>query len=132
MRTFWLYTLARLGIILGVGLILFPFLGLNLLMAVAAIVIGALLSYLFLGNMRARVASDIEARLAARASKPKRKSADEAAEDQIVDDRLTEEEQLSEEAQLTEEERTSAEDHTTDEKPTAEEEHLSEGNGREK
>lgn len=95
MRTFWLYTLARLGIIVGVGLVLFPFLGLNLLMAVAAIVIGALLSYLFLGNMRARVAADIEARLAARASKPKRKSADEAAEDQIVDERITEEEKRS-------------------------------------
>jgi divalent metal cation (Fe/Co/Zn/Cd) transporter len=120
MRTFWLYTLARLGIIVGVGLILFPFLGLNLLMAVASIVIGALLSYLFLGNMRARVATDIEARLAARASKPKRKSADEAAEDQIVDDRLTEEERLTEEV------------HAADEKRTADEENLSDGNGREK
>jgi divalent metal cation (Fe/Co/Zn/Cd) transporter len=92
MRTFWLYTLARLGIIVGVGLVLFPFLGLNLLMAVAAIVIGALLSYLFLGNMRAKVASDIETRLANRAAKPKRKGADEAAEDEIVDERISEEE----------------------------------------
>lgn len=95
MRTFWLYTLARLGIIVAVGLVLFPFLGLNMLMAVAAIVIGALLSYLFLGNMRARVAADIEARVAKRASAPKRRSADEVAEDDIVDERMGDEEHIS-------------------------------------
>ena len=95
MRTFWLYSLARLGIIVAVGLVLFPFLGLNLLMGVAAIVIGALLSYLFLGNMRARVAADIEARVAKRAAAPKRRSADEVAEDDIVDERMGDEEHVS-------------------------------------
>ncbi|WP_209325819.1 DUF4229 domain-containing protein [Brevibacterium renqingii] len=96
MRTFWLYSLARLGIIVAVGLVLFPFLGLNMLMAVSAIVIGALLSYLFLGNMRARVAADIEARVAKRAAEPKKRSADEAAEDRIVDERIGEDDHVSE------------------------------------
>ena len=88
MRNFWIYTLARLGIIVAIGLVLQPFLGFNLLMAVVAILAGALLSYLFLGGMRARVADDIENRVAKRAKTPKRKSADEAAEDQIVDERI--------------------------------------------
>lgn len=88
MRNFWIYTLARLGIIVAIGLILQPFLGFNLLMAVVAVLAGALLSYLFLGGMRARVAEDIENRVAKRATAPKRKSADEAAEDQIVDERI--------------------------------------------
>ncbi|SMX76532.1 MULTISPECIES: DUF4229 domain-containing protein [unclassified Brevibacterium] len=85
MRNFWIYTLARLGIIVAVGLILQPFLGFNLVMAMAAIVIGAILSYLFLGSMRAKVADDIEKRVAKRATSPKRKSADEDTEDRIVD-----------------------------------------------
>ncbi|MGC3023053.1 MULTISPECIES: DUF4229 domain-containing protein [unclassified Brevibacterium] len=88
MRTFWLYTLARLGIIIAVGLVLFPFLGFNMVMALAAIIIGALLSYLFLGRMRAQVATDIEERVAKQAAKPKRKGADEEAEDRIVADRV--------------------------------------------
>ncbi|UVI37132.1 DUF4229 domain-containing protein [Brevibacterium spongiae] len=90
MRTFWLYTFARLGIIIAVGLILFPFLGFNMVMALAAIIIGALLSYLFLGRMRAQVATDIEERVAKRAAKPERKGADEEAEDQIIADRVGE------------------------------------------
>lgn len=88
MRTFWLYTLARFGLIIAAGLVLFPFLGFNLVMAIAAIIIGALLSYLFLGKMRAKAAAEIEAKVANRASKPKRVGADEAAEDEIVEDRL--------------------------------------------
>lgn len=88
MRTFWLYTLARFGLIIAVGLVLFPFLGLNLVMAIAAIIIGALLSYLFLGKLRARAATEIETKVAKRASKPKRVGADEAAEDEIVEERL--------------------------------------------
>ena len=91
MRTFWLYTLARLGIIIAVGLILFPFLGFNMVMALTAIIVGALLSYLFLGRMRAQVANDIEEKFVKRPGKPKRKSADEEAEDQIVADRIDEE-----------------------------------------
>ncbi|WP_092015819.1 DUF4229 domain-containing protein [Brevibacterium siliguriense] len=90
MRTFWLYTLARFGLIIAVGLVLFPFLGLNLVMAIAAIAIGALLSYLFLGKMRAQVATEIEAKVAKRASRPKKVGADEAAEDEIVEERLGE------------------------------------------
>ncbi|HCG56387.1 MULTISPECIES: DUF4229 domain-containing protein [Brevibacterium] len=86
MRNFWIYTLARLGIIVAVGLILQPFLGFNLVMAMAAIIVGAILSYLFLGGMRAKVADDIEKRVAKRAKTPHRKSADEDAEDKIVDD----------------------------------------------
>ncbi|AOP52777.1 MAG: DUF4229 domain-containing protein [Brevibacterium aurantiacum] len=86
MRNFWIYTLARLGIIVAVGLILQPFLGLNLVMAMAAIIIGAILSYIFLGGMRAKVAEDIETRVAKRATPPKRKNVDEEAEDRIVDD----------------------------------------------
>lgn len=86
MRNFWIYTLARLGIIVAVGLILQPFLGFNLLMAVVAIVVGALLSYLFLGGMRAKVADDIEKRVAKRAKTPKRKGVDEDTEDRIVDE----------------------------------------------
>lgn len=86
MRNFWIYTLARLGIIVAVGLILQPFLGLNLAMAMAAIIIGAILSYIFLGGMRAKVAEDIETRVAKRATTPKRKNVDEEAEDRIVDD----------------------------------------------
>ncbi|RAF56767.1 DUF4229 domain-containing protein, partial [Burkholderia multivorans] len=66
MRSFWIYTLARLGIIVAVGLFLQPFLGFTLVMAVAAILIGALISYLALGGMRAKVAGDIEHRLANR------------------------------------------------------------------
>ena len=88
MRNFWIYTLARLGIIVAVGLILQPFLGFNLLMVAVAVIAGALLSYLFLGGMRARVAEDIEKRVAKRAKTPKRKSSDEAAEDEIVDERI--------------------------------------------
>ncbi len=88
MRSFWIYTLARLGIIVAVGLILFPFLGFTLVMAVAAILIGALLSYLFLGRMRAQVAADIEGRLTRRAQAKKPKSTDEATEDRIVDNGL--------------------------------------------
>ena len=57
MRTFWLYTLARFGLIIAVGLVLFPFLGLNRVMALAAIIIGARLSYLLLGKMRAQAAT---------------------------------------------------------------------------
>ena len=90
MRTFWLYTLARFGLIIAVGLVLFPFLGLNLVMAIAAIIIGALLSYLLLGKLRAKAATEIEAKVAKRASKPKRVGADEAAEDEIVEERLGE------------------------------------------
>lgn len=120
MRTFWLYSLARLGIIAGVGIILFPLLGLNLLMAAAAIIIGALLSYLLLGSMRARVASDIEARFAARGSKRKRKSADDAAED------------LNFERRFTEDESPTAEEHTADVKPTADEGPISKVDGGEK
>ncbi|GAA1925483.1 hypothetical protein GCM10009689_00160 [Brevibacterium antiquum] len=86
MRNFWIYTLARLGIIVAVGLILQPFLGFNLVMAMAAIVIGAILSYLFLGGMRAKVAEDIEKRVAKRKTAPKGKSVDEDAEDRIVDE----------------------------------------------
>ena len=86
MRNFWIYTLARLGIIVAVGLLLQPFLGFNLLMAVVAIVVGALLSYLFLGSMRAKVADDIENRVAKRAKTPKRTGVDEDAEDRIVDE----------------------------------------------
>ena len=86
MRNFWIYTLARLGIIVAVGLILQPFLGFNLVMAMAAIVIGAILSYLFLGGMRAKVAADIEKRIAKRETAPKRTSVDEDAEDRIVDE----------------------------------------------
>ncbi|MGC2940447.1 MULTISPECIES: DUF4229 domain-containing protein [unclassified Brevibacterium] len=88
MRTFWLYTLARFGLIIAAGLVLFPFLGLNLVMAIAAIIIGALLSYLLLGKLRARAATEIEAKVAKRASKPKRVGADEEAEDEIVEERL--------------------------------------------
>lgn len=87
MRTFWIYSLARLGIIVAVALILQPFLGFNLVMAVAAVLIGAILSYLLLGKMRARVAAEIEERVAKRSQKPKRKGADEAAEDRIVEER---------------------------------------------
>ncbi|GAA1845565.1 DUF4229 domain-containing protein [Brevibacterium marinum] len=86
MRNFWIYTLARLGIIVAVGLVLQPFLGLNLVMAVVAIFGGALISYLVLGGMRAKVAEDIEKRVAKRAKTPKRKGADEDVEDRIVDD----------------------------------------------
>ncbi|MDN5805972.1 MAG: DUF4229 domain-containing protein [Brevibacterium sp.] len=86
MRNFWIYTLARLGIIVGVGLILQPFLGLNLVMAMAAIIIGAVLSYIFLGGMRAKVANDIENSVAKRAANTKRKSVDEDTEDRIVGD----------------------------------------------
>ncbi|MCI4010082.1 DUF4229 domain-containing protein [Brevibacterium sp. ZH18] len=86
MRNFWIYTLARLGIIVAVGLILQPFLGFTLVMAVVAILVGALLSYLFLGNLRAKVADDIEGRVAKRQKTPKRKGMDESVEDQIVDD----------------------------------------------
>lgn len=85
MRSFWIYTLARLGIIVAVGLILQPFLGFNLVMAVAAILIGALISYLVLGGMRAKVATDIEQRLAKRV-KEKKKGIDESVEDGIVDE----------------------------------------------
>lgn len=59
-------------------------------MAIAAIAIGALLSYLFLGKMRAQVATEIEAKVAKRASRPKKVGADEAAEDEIVEERLGE------------------------------------------
>ena len=45
MRNFWIYTFARLGIIVAVGLILQPFLGFNLVMAMAAIIVGAILSF---------------------------------------------------------------------------------------
>ncbi|AMT93316.1 hypothetical protein A2T55_05580 [Brevibacterium linens] len=90
MRTFWLYTLARLGLIIAVGLVLFPFLGLNLVMAIAAIIIGALLSYLFLGKMRVLAATEIAAKVSKRTSNPKRVGADEAAEDEIVEERLGE------------------------------------------
>lgn len=86
MRNFWIYTLARLGIIVAVGLILQPFLGFNLVMAMAAIIIGAILSYLLLGGMRAKVADDIEKRVAKRATTSKRKTVDEDAEDRIVDE----------------------------------------------
>ena len=75
MRSFWIYTLARLGIIVAVGLLLQPFLGFTLVMAVAAILIGALISYLALGGMRAKVAGDIEHRLANRRKSKKRKGA---------------------------------------------------------
>ena len=90
MRTFWLYTLARFGLIIAAGLVLFPFLGFTLVMAIAAIIIGALLSYLLLGKMRAQAATEIEAKVAKRASKPKRVSADEAAEDKFVEESLGE------------------------------------------
>lgn len=86
MRSFWIYTLARLGLIVAVGSALQPFLGFNLVMAVAAILIGALLSYLLLGRMRAKVAEEIEERVAKRAKKPKRKGIDESVEDHIVDE----------------------------------------------
>lgn len=86
MRNFWIYTLARLGIIVAVGLILQPFLGFNLVMAMAAIIIGAILSYLLLGGMRAKVADDIEKRVAKRATTSKRKTVDEDTEDRIVDE----------------------------------------------
>ena len=48
------------------------------------------MSYLLLGTMRARAATEIEAKVAKRASKPKRVGADEAAEDEIVEERLGE------------------------------------------
>lgn len=86
MRSFWIYTLARLGIIVAVGLLLQPFLGFTLVMAVAAILIGALISYLVLGGMRARVAGDIEHRLANRKKGKKRKGADESFEDSLVEE----------------------------------------------
>ena len=89
MRSFWIYTLARLGIIVAVGLVLQPFLGFTLVMAVAAIFIGALISYLVLGGMRAKVAGDIENRLAKRAKTKKRKGQDESFEDPLVDENVS-------------------------------------------
>ena len=89
MRSFWIYTLARLGIIVAVGLVLQPFLGFTLVMAVAAIFIGALISYLVLGGMRAKVAGDIENRLAKRAKTKKRKGQDESFEDTLVDENVS-------------------------------------------
>lgn len=88
MRNFWIYSLARLGIIVVVGLILWPFLGLNLVMALAAVIIGALLSFLLLGSMRRKVASDIEEGLVKRTEKKqaKRRGVDEEAEDAYLDD----------------------------------------------
>lgn len=99
MRSFWIYTLARLGIIVAVGLILQPFLGFTLVMAVAAILIGALISYLLLGGMRAKVAGDIETRLANRANKRKRKGADESFEDTLVDENSAEQSSAEESAE---------------------------------
>ncbi|GAA3843128.1 hypothetical protein KACC15558_24700 [Brevibacterium ammoniilyticum] len=99
MRSFWIYTLARLGIIVAVGLILQPFLGFTLVMAVAAILIGALISYLLLGGMRAKVAGDIETRLANRANKRKRKGADESFEDTLVDENSAEQSTAEESAE---------------------------------
>lgn len=83
MRNFWIYTAARLGIIVVVGLILWPFMGLTLMMGIAAIIIGAILSYVFLGSLRSRVAGDIDHRLANRSKK--RSDPDEDAEDKAVD-----------------------------------------------
>ena len=91
MRSFWIYTLARLGIIVAVGLLLQPFLGFTLVVAVAAILIGALISYLALGGMRAKVAGDIEHRLANRRKSKKRKGADESFEDSLVDENAADE-----------------------------------------
>ena len=89
MRSFLLYNVARLGLLIGCVLLIWMIWGRSLWGAVAGIVISALLSFIVLAPLREKSAEELMGGMERRrrqkraAQKPRR---DEADEDRMIDD----------------------------------------------
>ncbi|WP_019159454.1 DUF4229 domain-containing protein [Brevibacterium senegalense] len=87
MRSFLLYNLARLGILVGCILIIWTIWGRSLWGAVAGIIISALLSFVVLAPLREKSANELIDSAQQRREKRERKRRDEeSAEDSTIDD----------------------------------------------
>ena len=87
MRSFLLYNLARLGILVGCILIIWTIWGRSLWGAVAGIIISALLSFVVLAPLREKSANELIDSAQQRREKRERKRRDEeSAEDSAIDD----------------------------------------------
>lgn len=89
MRSFLLYNLARLGLLVGCVLVIWTIWGRSLWGALAGIVISALLSFVVLAPLRNRSAEELIDSAQARREKKQaaqKKRRDESAEDRSIDD----------------------------------------------
>lgn len=87
MRSFLLYNLARLGILVGCILIIWTIWGRSLWGAVAGIIISALVSFIVLAPLREKSANELIDSAQQRREKRERKRRDEeSAEDSAIDD----------------------------------------------
>ncbi|HJG79618.1 MAG TPA: DUF4229 domain-containing protein [Brevibacterium senegalense] len=87
MRSFLLYNLARLGILVGCILIIWTIWGRSLWGAVAGIIISALVSFIVLAPLREKSANELIDSAQERREKRERKRRDEeSAEDSAIDD----------------------------------------------
>ena len=86
-RSFLLYNLARLGILVGCILIIWTIWGRSLWGAVAGIIISALVSFIVLAPLREKSANELIDSAQERREKRERKRRDEeSAEDSAIDD----------------------------------------------
>ena len=87
MRSFLLYNLARLGILVGCILIIWTIWGRSLWGAVAGIIISALVSFIVLAPLREKSANELIDSAQERREKRERKRRDEeSADDSAIDD----------------------------------------------
>ena len=89
MRSFLLYNLARLGLLVACVLIIWTIWGRSLWGAIAGIIISALLSFVVLAPLREKSANELlESAQKRREAKERaaRKRPDESAEDRSIDD----------------------------------------------
>ena len=87
MRSFLLYNLARLGILVDCILIIWTIWGRSLWGAVAGIIISALVSFIVLAPLREKSANELIDSAQERREKRERKRRDEeSAEDSAIDD----------------------------------------------
>lgn len=87
MRSFLLYNLARLGILVGCILIIWTIWGRSLWGAVAGIIISALVSFIVLAPLREKSANElIDSAQERREKRERKRRAEESAEDSAIDD----------------------------------------------
>lgn len=90
MRSFLLYNVARLGMLVACVLVIWTIWGRSLWGAIAGIVISALLSFIVLAPLRNKSAEELiggmERRREAKKAAPQKKRHDESAEDRSIDD----------------------------------------------
>lgn len=87
MRSFLLYNLARLGILVGCILIIWTIWGRSLWGAVAGIIISALVSFIVLAPLREKSANElIDSAQQRREKRERKRRAEESAEDSAIDD----------------------------------------------